>query len=46
MAFVIKFDLSGDQAAAKGIVQGATATEGFAVEPTSNWSAFLIHEER
>jgi len=41
MASVIEFDLSGDQAAAKGIVQAATAAEGFAFEPTGDWSGIL-----
>ena len=41
MASVIEFDVSGDQNAAKGVVQAAAAAQGFAVEPTGDWSAFL-----
>ncbi len=41
MASVIEFDLSGDQTAAKGLVQTAVVSQGFAVEPTGEWSALL-----
>jgi hypothetical protein len=41
MASVIEFDLSGDQAAAKVVVQTAVTGQGFAVEPTGDWSATL-----
>lgn len=41
MASVIEFDLSGDQAAAKAIVQTAVTGQGFALEPTGDWSAML-----
>lgn len=41
MASVIEFDLSGDQTAAKAVVQQAVATQGFALEPTSDWSFVL-----
>jgi hypothetical protein len=42
MAAVIEFDVSGDQAAAKAVVQAAVAAQGFAVEPTGDWSFFLV----
>ena len=42
MASVIEFDLGGDQTAAKGVVQGAAAAQGFAAEATGDWSFFLI----
>ena len=42
MASIIEFDLSGDQTAAKGIVQAAAAAQGFAVEPAGEWTSFLI----
>ena len=42
MASVIEFDLSGDNAAAKQVVETAAAAQGFAVEATGDWSAFLI----
>jgi hypothetical protein len=41
MASVIEFDISGDQAAAKGVVQAAAVEQGFAVVATSDWSFFL-----
>jgi len=41
MASVIEFDLSGDQVAAKGVVQNAVTGQGFALEPTGDWSAML-----
>ena len=41
MASIIEFDLSGDQTAAKGIVQTAVAAQGFAVEPADEWKSFL-----
>jgi hypothetical protein len=41
MASVIEFDLSGDQSAAKALVQTAVTGQGFALEPTGDWSAML-----
>jgi hypothetical protein len=41
MASVIEFDLSGDQTAAKAVVQQAAAGQGFAVEATGDWSFLL-----
>lgn len=41
MASVIEFDVSGDQSAAKSVVQTAAVAQGFAIEPTSDWSFFL-----
>ena len=41
MASIIEFDLSGDQTAAKGIVQAAAAAQGFAVELADEWRSFL-----
>lgn len=41
MASVIEFDVSGDQAAAKAVVHTAVAGQGFALEPTGDWSATL-----
>ncbi|MEO6116815.1 MAG: hypothetical protein ABIP33_10565 [Pseudolysinimonas sp.] len=41
MAAVIEFDVSGDQAAAKAVVQAAVAAQGFAAEATSDWSFLL-----
>ncbi|HEY4153640.1 MAG TPA: hypothetical protein VGM38_09995 [Pseudolysinimonas sp.] len=41
MASVIEFDVSGDQAAAKSVVQAAAVAQGFAVEATSDWSFLL-----
>ena len=41
MASVIEFDLSGDQTAAKAVVQTAVTGQGFALEPTGDWSATL-----
>jgi hypothetical protein len=41
MASVIEFDLSGDQAAAKAVVQTAVTAQGFGLQPTGDWSALL-----
>jgi hypothetical protein len=41
MASVIEFDLSGDQLAARHTVEAAAVAEGFALEPSGEWSAFL-----
>jgi hypothetical protein len=41
MASIIEFDLSGENAAAKGVVEAAATAQGFRVEPTGDWSAFL-----
>lgn len=41
MASAIEFDLSGDQLAARRTVEAAALAEGFALEPTGEWSEFL-----
>jgi len=41
MPSVIEFDLSGDQRAARHVVEAAATAEGFALEPTGEWSEFL-----
>jgi hypothetical protein len=41
MASVIEFDLNGDNAAAKGVVEAAASAQGFTVESTGDWTAFL-----
>ncbi len=41
MAAVIEFDVSGDQTAAKALVQATAVAQGFAAEPTGEWSFFL-----
>jgi hypothetical protein len=41
MASVIEFDLSGDQLAARQTVEAAAVAEGFAFEPSGEWSGFV-----
>jgi hypothetical protein len=41
VASIIEFDLSGDHSAAKAVVQAAAVSQGFAAEPTGDWSFFL-----
>ncbi|MEP6842022.1 MAG: hypothetical protein ABJA11_00790 [Pseudolysinimonas sp.] len=41
MASIIEFDVSGDQTAAKAVVQAAALAQGFTAEPTGDWSYFL-----